>query len=288
MNTLQFSKMQSAGNDFIVFWAQQLPKNAADLAVKLCDRHFGIGADGLLWALPSAKANIRMAVFNADGSEAQTCGNGIRALAKFVVENGHVTPVNNMLTIETKAGISNIDLIYSKDQITSMEVSMGQPFLNPSTVPVETVKGLGEIVNLLTAKYPVCVDELQMGMAFVGMGNPHAVYFQDKAVAHFPLERIGPKVEKLSIFPQRTNFEVARILTPNEIEVRIWERGVGETLACGSGACAVAVAAMLLGLTKHKVTVKVPGGDLTVSWDGAGDVYLCGPSEFVYSGTINI
>ena len=288
MGTLQFSKMQSCGNDFIVFSMHEVPKGFSDTAVSLCDRHFGVGADGVLLALPSSKADVRMVVYNADGSEAQTCGNGIRALAKFVVEKGYVTPVYNMLTIETKAGVSRVELTYSKDKLISTEVSMGQPFLNPTNIPVNTAKGLGELANFMTAKYPICVDEMQMGVDFVGMGNPHAVFFQEQLVADFPLERIGPKVEHLSIFPERTNFEVARLISPREIEVRIWERGVGETLACGSGVCAVVVAAILLGLAEPKVTVRVPGGNLFVRWDQEGDVFLGGPSEFVFDGSITI
>ena len=288
MSVIQFEKMQATGNDFIVYYTHDMPKNTAALAQKLCHRHFGIGADGLLLALPSVTADIRMLVLNADGSESQTCGNGLRALARFAMERGYVTNVSNNITIETACGISNVELFYHKDKMISLEVNMGRPYLNPANIPVSTVKGLGEMCNLLTAKYPLSLDEIQMGLAFVGMGNPHAIYFQDQPVASFPLDRIGPKVENHDLFPQRTNFEVARVLSLKQIEVRIWERGVGETLACGSGVCAVAVAAHLLSLTENQVSVRVPGGNLDVRWDGQGEVFLKGPAEFIYRGTVEI
>ncbi|MCL2475414.1 MAG: diaminopimelate epimerase [Chloroflexi bacterium] len=291
-NNINFSKLQATGNDFVVFYTSEFDKSYPALAVKLCNRHFGVGADGVLLAMPSAKADIRMVVLNADGSEAQACGNGIRALARFAIDKGLVTTVDNMLTIETKTCVSTVKLNCGKDmkeKNLAMEVSMGKPFLNPANIPVDVNKGLGEVINLLTAKYPVSVEEIQMGLAFVGMGNPHAVYFQDDPVCDFPLSRIGSQVEILPLFPQKVNFEVVRIVNEKEIDVRIWERGVGETLACGSGACAAAVAAILLDKVQGpNLKVNVLGGTLNIRWDGEGEVFLSGPATFVFDGTIDI
>jgi len=291
-NSLNFSKLQANGNDFVVFSAADFDKSYPTLAVKLCDRHFGIGADGVLLALPSDKADIRMVVLNADGSESQTCGNGIRAMARFAIDKGLVTVIDNMLTIETKAGVSTVKLIYGKDnkeKDITIEVSMGKPFLNPANIPVDVNKGLGEVINLLTAKYPASVEEMQMSLAFVGIGNPHAIYFQNRPVCDFPLSRIGSQVEILPLFPQKVNFEIARIVNEKEIDVRIWERGVGETLACGSGACAVAVAAILLGKVQAPdIKINVPGGTLNIRWDGEGEVFLSGSAALVFEGTVDI
>ena len=275
---MNFTKMQGAGNDFIVVEAGNESRDWARIAIAACDRHFGIGGDGLLLVLPSDIADVRMRLFNADGSEAEMCGNGIRCLVRYIADRG-VVP-RGELSVETLAGIRRVKLITVNGGIR-FQVGMGQPRLAAAEIPVK-VTGKNRLD--ITLDYPVRVDGEQVPLSFVSMGNPHAVLFWQRPVSDFPLSQLGPQVERHRIFPNRTNFEVARVVNREQIEARVWERGVGETLACGTGACAIAVAARLHGYTGDRVDIKLPGGILNVEWDGRGEVFLSGPAEVVYTG----
>ena len=265
---MKFTKLQGAGNDFILVEANEAQRDWSKLAAAICDRHFGVGADGLLLISPSKVADFKMRVFDPDGSEARACGNGLRCLAKYAFKKGRTA---RQLTVETIAGIRKIELQGRGSQLDSIKVGMGEPRFKASDIPVviEPGKKLVDIKSMLG--YPVTVEGIELLLNLVSMGNPHAVYFWQRPVADFPLSQLGPKVEDLSIFPDRVNFEVARVVNQKQIEVRVWERGVGETLACGSGACAITVAAQLYGYIGKKVDIKLPGGTLVVEWDGTGD-----------------
>ena len=282
---MKFTKMHGAGNDFVVFEADSTQRDWSSLALAMCDRHYGVGADSLLVLLPSGIADFKMRTFDADGTEAEICGNGIRCLAKYVFEKGLISPETNNLSLETIPGIRNIKLEKTAGRLSSIQVGMGKPALNADEIPVIVKKGNNGIVDIRDMlAYPVDIDGTRLLLNLVSMGNSHAVYFSNRPLANFPLSKIGPMVEMLDIFPKRTNFEVARVLNQNEVEVRVWERGVGETLACGTGACAVAVAAHLNGYVDHKVDIKLLGGTLKVIWEGTGEVSMNGPAEMVFSG----
>ncbi|MFC2019140.1 diaminopimelate epimerase [Chloroflexota bacterium] len=282
---MNFTKMQGAGNDFIVVEAANLKYDWAQLARAMCDRHFGIGADGLLLALPSNRADIMMRMFNPDGSEAEACGNGLRCLVKYVTEMRLLKNVGTEMSVETMAGVRQAKLFRTGSKLTKIQVTLGRPEFGAADIPATVKAGEGEIIVDRMINYPVTTTMGQkLVLNLVSMGNPHAVHFEIDPIAEFPLSRIGPEIENLNVFPNRVNFETARVISSNKIEVRVWERGAGETLACGSGAGAVAVAAQLKGHVGRKVDIMLPGGVLTVEWDGAGEVLLSGPAEAVYSG----
>jgi len=281
---MNFTKVQGAGNDFVLVEADEAQRDWSQLAIAICNRHFGVGADGLLLVSPSEVADFKMRVFDSDGSEARACGNGLRCLAKYALEKGLIRAATHQMLVETISDIRKVELHGIGSQVASIKVSMGEPKFRASDIPVviEPGKDLVDINSMLS--YPVIVEDADLLLNLVSMGNPHAVYFWQRPVSDFPLSRLGPKVEHLSIFPDRVNFEVARVVSRNEIETRVWERGVGETLACGSGACAITVAAQLYGYIDNKVDIKLPGGILGVEWDGAGEVFLSGPAEIVFNG----
>ncbi len=272
---MRFVKMHGAGNDFLMTEADE-DRDWPALAMAMCDRNRGAGADGLLVARRGPA--VRMTLFNADGSEAEMSGNGVRCFAKFVVEAGMAQPDGERLPIETGAGRITVELRRKNREVVGASVDMGKPRLEASEIPV-LAEQRGPILDLAVA-----VDGREYGVACVSMGNPHAVHFIETPVAEFPLASIGPSIEHNLLFPARTNFEVARVLSRGEIESRTWERGVGETLACGTGACAIVVSARLKGLVDDRVSVREPGGVLEVTWDGQGSVRLSGPVEYVYSG----
>lgn len=277
--------MHGAGNDFVIVESSDMKRDWVSLAVAMCDRHFGIGADSLILIMPSNKADFKMRTFDADGLEAEACGNGIRCLAKYVFDRGLVGTGASRVLVETIAGVRNVKLDKKGGRVVKIKAGMGKPEFNAADIPVAVESGKAGIVYIKSMLgYPVCVDGKDMLFNCLSMGNPHAVYFSEEPVADFPLSQVGPKAEHLSIFPNRVNFEVARVLSRQQIEVRVWERGVGETLACGSGACAVAVAAQLYGYTGRAVDLKLPGGVLQVEWDGSGEVLLSGPAEEVFRG----
>lgn len=276
---MEFTKLHGTGNDFVVVDGRDADRDWAALAQAICDRHFGVGADGLIVAARSAKAALRMRIFNADGSEAEMSGNGLRCLVKFAVDGGLATPdASGALDVETGAGVLPVRVSVDAGGVKSVRESMGAPRLDPRDVPVAV-----EAPPPVT-RYPVDVGGSTIPLTFVSMGNPHAILFQDAPVQDYPLHAVGPQVEHHRLFPRRTNFEVVRMAGRAHAEMRVWERGVGETLSCGSGASAVMVAARLLGLADDALELRVPGGALQLEWDGAGDVILTGPVAEVFRG----
>lgn len=282
---MNFTKMQGAANDFVVIEAGDIRRDWSKLAIAMCDRHLGIGADSLLLLVSSDKADFQMLTFDADGSEAETCGNGIRCLARYVYEKGLISRTTDEVTIETKAGVNRVRLQKNGSKLVSIWANMGKPELRADRIPVDIKRVAGDIVDIKSMiSYRVTVDKYDLNLNLVSMGNPHAVHFCEEPVSEFPLTRIGPRVERLPVFPHRVNFEIARVLNPKHLEARVWERGVGETLACGSGACAISVASKLLGYTGSKIEISLPGGILDTEWNGAGEVILGGPTETVFEG----
>jgi diaminopimelate epimerase len=279
---MNFTKLQGSGNDFVLVEADQAQRDWSRLALAICDRHFGVGADGLLAVFPSEVADLKMRVFDPDGFEAETCGNGLMCLAEYALKRGLVNKTQQ-ISVETISGVRNIEIQGTGSQ-DNFRVGMGEPKFQASDIPVAIEPGR-ELVDIKSmVSYPVTVEDRELHLNLVSMGNPHAVYFWQRPVADFPLSQLGPKVENLPIFPERVNFEVARVLDQKQIEARVWERGVGETLACGSGACAITVAAQLHGYTGSEVDIRLPGGVLRVTWDGAGEVFLSGPAKITFNG----
>ena len=283
---MNFTKLQSAGNDFVLMETSDVQRDWPAIAVAVCDRHFGIGADGLLLLLPSDIADLRMRIFNPDGSEAEACGNGLRCLVKYAASKGLLADTGiGEISVETMAGVRKARIYREKGKEDTIRASMGIPKFGVGDIPLEVEEGSEKLVDIKSMlSYPVNVEGRELVLDLVSMGNPHAVHFGQHPVSDFPLSQIGPRVEHLPIFPRRINFEVARIASRQQIEARVWERGVGETLACGSGACAVAVAAQLRGYIDNKVDIKLPGGILKVEWDGVGEVYLSAPAKIVFQG----
>jgi diaminopimelate epimerase len=282
---MNFTKMHGAGNDFILIETGDAQRDWSRTAIAMCDRHYGIGADGLLLLLPSRVADFRMRVFNADGSEADACGNGLRCMIKHYIDNRKADSINREISVETMAGVRKARLSKSMGKPTEIQTDMGEPKFGEKDIPVALGQGRGNTVNIKSMiACSITVEGKELQLNLVSMGNPHAVYFCQEPVTDFPLSQLGPKIEVYEIFPRGVNFEVARVLNRQQIEARVWERGVGETLACGSGACAITVAAQLHGYIDEKVDIKLPGGILEVEWDGAGDVFLSGPAETVFTG----
>ncbi len=277
---MRFVKLQASGNDFILIdWRGQPRRDWPALARRLCHRHLGVGGDGLLLVLSSRKADLSMRLFNPDGSEAETSGNGLRCFAKYAVEAG-LAP-KDAVKVETKAGIKTIVPFLQRGKVVRARVNMGTPRLAPRDIPADLPLDITQGLD-----YPLKVGGRVLRGSLGSMGNPHAVAFVRGDVAAFPLARLGPRVESHPLFPQRTNFEVGRVISRGEIEARVWERGVGETLSCGTGASAIMVAARLLDKAGEEVNISLPGGTLGLSWDGEGDVYLTGPVEQVFEGEI--
>lgn len=274
---MKFVKMQGTGNDFLFVEEDGSRDDWPDLARDMCERHYGAGADGLIVVLPSQKADVRMRLFNADGSEAEVSGNGVRCLVRYVIERLLAQPNKGRVKIEASHGVLEAQAFKQGDIVTAVRLSMGRPRFAPHDVPV--IAEMEPVIDL-----PLEVDGKLLAVTCLSMGNPHAVLFSEEPVAGYPLEALGPGVEHHSAFPERVNFGVAHVSGRERMEVRVWERGVGETLACGSGCCAAMVAARLHGLVGDRVEIEQPGGVLTVEWDGKGDVYLTGPAGFVFEG----
>ncbi|MFC1932551.1 diaminopimelate epimerase [Chloroflexota bacterium] len=282
---MKFTKMQGAGNDFVLVETSDMQCDWSQMAVAMCDRHYGIGADGLLLLLPSDGADCQMRTFNADGSESDACGNGLRCLVKYFVDRGLAGSGVQEVSIETVAGIRRAEVYKVAAKLSKVQTGMGAPKFGGKDIPVLIEQGVGKVVDItLMITCSVTVDGRKLHLNLVSMGNPHAVYFCQEPVSDFPLSQLGPKVEQHKMFPKGANFEVARVVNREQIEARVWERGVGETLACGSGACAITVAARLHGYVDNKVGIKLPGGILEVEWDGVGEVFLSGPAETVFTG----
>ena len=273
---MKFWKMQGLGNDYVVIGnrnTQISSVKAAGLARKLCERRFSVGADGLLLVEASAMADVKMRIFNADGSEAEMCGNGIRCFAKYCYENS--IGRKKELAVKTLAGIKRTWLTVKGSTVTAVKVDMGAPTLEKSKIPMV---GTGTCVN----------EDLQVNgehyrATCLSVGNPHCVIFVD-SVDDFPVQQVGPKIENHKFFPKRTNVEFAQVLNRNELRLRVWERGCGETLACGTGACATVAAGNILGKVNNKVTVHLFGGDLEVEY--AERLFLSGPAEKVFEGKL--
>ena len=274
---MNITKMHGLGNDFIIIDNRNgMLKDANKTAKKLCERRLSVGADGLIAVENSSIADTRMRIYNSDGSEAEMCGNGIRCVAKYVYDYGLTDKTS--ISVETLAGIKYLDLTVEDGKVVLVKVDMGKPMLRPEEVPVVSEKE--EVID-----EPITVDGQEYRMTCVSMGNPHAVVFIDQDVKEFPLETVGVKFENHERFPKRVNTEFVNVLDRHTAQMRVWERGSGETLACGTGACAVAVACALNGLTEDEVTVKLLGGDLQIKWDREKNtVYMTGPAEVVFDG----
>lgn len=274
--------MHGAGNDYVyVDCTKGEIANPSELAVKVSDRHFGVGSDGLVLICPSGKADFRMRMFNSDGSEAQMCGNASRCIGKYVYDKGLTD--KRTITLETLAGIKILDLTVGEDgRVSSVRVDMGAPELRPGLIPVEAPGAKGERV----VDYPLEIDGEIYRITCVSMGNPHAVIFVDD-VEHLDLPRTGRAIELHEMFPQRINVEFVRREAADSLRMRVWERGAGETMACGTGACATLVAAALNGLSDRRATVHLLGGDLLIEWDPATDhVYMTGGATMVFEGDL--
>ncbi len=288
-----FTKMQGAGNDYVyVDCTVNELANASQIAVKVSDRHFGIGADGLILIKSSDKADFFMEMYNADGSQGKMCGNGIRCVGKYVYDNGLTDKTT--VTVETLSGIKTLKLNLGEDgKVASIKVDMGEPVLKPADVPVDvdklaSYKGNGDkaVVN-----EKIMVDGSEYAVTCVSMGNPHAIVYLDNDIdiKKFELEKIGPSFEKHPAFPDRINTEFIQVLDRDNLNMRVWERGSGETLACGTGACASLVATVLNGMCNDTAVLHLLGGDLTVTWDRQDNtVYLEGPAVTVFKGEIDL
>ena len=284
---MRFTKMQGAGNDYIFIDARDPQSREADwdaLSRAMSDRHFGVGGDGIILILPSEVAQLRMRMFNSDGSEGEMCGNGIRCFAKYAIERDIVRPDGSGLRVETPAGIRTVAPVTEHGKVVRARVAMGAPRLEPDEIPVVLPEGDLHKPGPPVLDYPVEIGNAPLKLNFVSMGNPHAVAFIQEPVEEFPLHVIGPQVEHSPMFPKRVNFEIVNIEGQGRVKARVWERGSGETMACGTGACAIGVASRLLGLADTQLDITLPGGTLKISWDGEGEVYLEGDAVEVFEG----
>ena len=273
---MKFTKMQGAGNDYVYVngFVEQI-EDPATLATAISNRHFGIGSDGLVLILPSETCDFRMRMFNSDGSESEMCGNATRCIGKFVYDKGLTDKTE--LTLETLAGVKHLTLNIENGKVNSVRVDMGEPILTPKLIPINLDET--SVIN-----YPIALESRKVNITAVSMGNPHAVIFMD-SLEELDIQKSGPKVEHHPLFPRRTNTEFAQVISPTHIKMRVWERGAGETLACGTGACATAVAAVLNGKTERKVTLELLGGNLEIEWSEADNhVYMTGPAVTVFEG----
>lgn len=278
---MKFTKMHGAGNDYIyIDGAKEHMTDAGEWAARLSDRHFGIGSDGVVLILPSDTCDFKMKMYNSDGSEAEMCGNASRCIGKYVYDKKLTT--KKTITLETKAGVKTLELIVKNDKVSAVKVDMGEPCFEGSRIPVA-------IEKKLIKDYPVEIEGKIYPITALSMGNPHAVVFVHEDLAGYPVHKIGPKLEKHPLFPQKANIEFAKIITPDRIEMRVWERGAGETLACGTGACATLVAAALGGRSNRIATVQLLGGDLQIEWNPDNNhVYMTGAAVTVYEGEIEL
>ena len=276
---IEFTKMHGCGNDYVYIDAiNQKIENKSELAKFVSDRHFGIGSDGLILICESKVADFKMQMFNSDGTEAEMCGNGIRCLGKFVYDKGMTN--KEVVKIETLAGIKVLKLIISNGKVEKVKVDMGEPILETDRIPVISSKN--PAINL-----SLKVLDKEFMFTCVSMGNPHAITFIDEDVNFFDVQKYGKIVENLEIFTQKTNVEFINIVNKDNIKMRVWERGSGETLACGTGACASVVAAVLNGYTERNVNVELLGGVLEIEWnENDNHVYMTGPAVTVFDGVL--
>lgn len=277
---MRFTKMQGIGNDYVyVNCFTEKVENPSEVAVKVSDRHFGIGSDGLILIKPSDKADCEMEMYNADGSQGAMCGNGIRCVAKYVYDYGLTDKTS--ISVDTKSGIKYLDLTVKDGKVEEVKVNMGAPILTTEKIPM--IYHQEQVISR-----PLNVNQEVYEVTAVSMGNPHAIVYMDD-VKNLDIKAVGPHFEKHPAFPESVNTEFVRVIDRNTVEMRVWERGSGETLACGTGACAVAVACILNGYTEEHVTVKLLGGDLKIFWDRKENlIYMTGPAEVVYDGEIKL
>ena len=275
---MKFTKMQGLGNYYVyVNCLKEKVESPSEMARRVSDRHFGVGSDGLILICPSECADFEMKMYNADGSRGEMCGNGIRCVGKYVYDYGLTDQTE--ISVETLGGIKHLSLTVEEGKVALVKVDMGSPIFVPEQIPVK-VEG-DHAVNV-----PISVDGDEYRMTCVSMGNPHAVVYLDD-IQNMEIEKIGSKFEHHPCFPNRVNTEFARVLDRETVEMRVWERGSGETLACGTGACAVAVASMVNGLTEDCVTVQLLGGNLKIEWDREKNVvYMIGPATVVFDGEL--
>jgi diaminopimelate epimerase len=273
---MKFTKMHGAGNDYVyVDCFREKVENPQELAIKVSDRHKGIGSDGLILIMPSDIADFRMRMFNADGSEAQMCGNGTRCVGKFVYDEGYTQ--KQEITLETKAGVKTLQLFPVNGKVEKVRVDMGEPILSAKDIPViwDKEQLIHQLVDFEPEKY---------ALTAVSMGNPHAIIFTE-GIDKLDLEKIGKKIENHPMFPEKVNVEFVEILSPKHAKMRVWERGSGETMACGTGACAVEVAAVLNGKLERKASISLLGGDLELEWNVENNhVYMTGEAVRVFDG----
>lgn len=280
---MKFTKMHGIGNDYVyVNCFEEEVKDPEAVSKYVSDRHFGIGSDGLILIRPSKVADFEMAMYNADGSRGEMCGNGIRSVAKYVYDRGLTE--KTQISIETLAGIKYLDLTVENDEVVLVKVNMGAPILTPADIPVISDREI-------SVAEPIMVDGNEYKMTCVSMGNPHCVVFMDEDIHadSFDIEAVGTKFENHERFPKRVNTEFINVIDRRTLDMRVWERGSGETLACGTGACASAVAAILNDLTEDEVLIHLLGGDLRIKWDRQADlVYMTGPATIVFDGEIEL
>lgn len=283
---LNFTKMEGLGNDYVyVNCFKENVENPSELSKRVSDRHFGIGSDGLILIKPSQVADFTMEMYNADGSQSEMCGNGIRCVGKYVYDYGLTD--KEEISVETLAGIKYLKFVIEKKDaedrgtVAMVTVNMGEPIFTPTEVPVAIDEDLDKVVD-----YPVTIDGTSYNITCVSMGNPHCITYVEDTDS-FPLEEIGPKFESSSLFPRRVNAEFVQVVSRDYLKMRVWERGSGETLACGTGTCATVVASILNGLTDDEVTVRLLGGELIIKWDRETNlVYMTGPARVVFDGVI--
>lgn len=279
---MKFTKMHGIGNDYVyVNCFEETVTDPAAVARFVSDRHFGIGSDGLILIKPSDKADCEMDMYNLDGSQGAMCGNGIRCVAKYAYDYGIVNKTN--ITVDTKSGTKHLDLTVENGKVSRVKVNMGTPILTAPLIPV-----VSETEQVIDA--PLMVDGTEYHITAVSMGNPHAIVYMDE-IDHLDIEKIGPSFENHVFFPDRVNTEFVKVLDEHTLQMRVWERGSGETLACGTGACAVAVASILNGYVdaQQPVTVKLLGGNLQIFWDRQENlVYMTGPATTVFDGEIDL
>ena len=277
---MKFTKMHGIGNDYVyVNCFQETVENPSEVAIKVSDRHFGIGSVGLILIKPSEKADFEMEMYNADGSQGAMCGNGIRCVAKYVYDYGLTDKTS--ISVDTKSGVKYLELTVEEGKVREVRVNMGSPELQTEKIPM--IYPMDKVIS-----QPLNVHEQIYEVTAVSMGNPHAVVYLDD-VKNLKIEEAGPYFEKHRAFPESVNTEFVRVIDRNTVEMRVWERGSGETLACGTGACAVTVASVLNGYTEEEVTVKLLGGDLKIFWDREKNlVYMTGPAAVVFDGEIQL
>lgn len=280
---MKFTKMHGLGNDYVYVDAtkEKIPDNISEIAKFISDRHFGVGSDGLILICPSDRCDFKMKMYNMDGSEAQMCGNGIRCVGKYVYDKGLTK--KNTITIETLAGDKTLNLNIENGKVSTVKVDMGEPILEPRKIPVD-IQTNDKAVKDLSIK----VLDKTFNFTCVSMGNPHAVTVVND-IEKFDVEKYGSILEKDIHFPERANIEFIELIDTKTIKMRVWERGAGETFACGTGACAATVASIMNELVERKVTVKLLGGDLKIKWDKENNhVYMTGPATTVFEGEIEL